>query len=326
MPDRPKNRSLTVAARKLTVPCDMCLRAAGVSKRSGDASRIIVPMVLAIDIGGTKFSLAVFDGDGMIRRESRATDAAGGRPWMLAQLSEIVSTWRREFTFERCGIGFGGPVNFASQRVVLSTHVGGWNDFDLCGFVRDLAGAPAIMDNDANVGALAEAELGAGKGCSPLFYMTLSTGIGGGIYADGRVWRGADSYAGEIGHITIRPDGPECLCGARGCFERMCCGLWLERDYGKPARELMRDQVFVERYVIDVVLGLKAAVMLLNPARIVLGGGITKAGDALFKPLRLELRRQITSWSQARLELVPAALGDDSVLWGALALAATLVP
>jgi len=205
--------------------------------------------------------------------------------------------------------------------VVLSTHVGGWRDFDLCGFISDLTGAPAIMDNDANAGAAGEAEFGAGQGFSPLFYMTLSTGIGGGIYHDGRIWRGADSYAGEIGHLTIRPDGPECLCGARGCFERMCCGLWLARDHGKPAQELMRDTAFVERYVVDLALGLKAAIMLLNPERIVIGGGIAKAGDRLFAPLRAELRRQITSWSGARIDVVPAALGDDSVLYGALALA-----
>lgn len=278
-------------------------------------------MILAIDIGGTKFSIAVFDGDRMIRRESRATDAAGGREWMTAQIAAILTEWRRELSFERCGIGFGGPVNFAAQRVVLSTHVGGWRDFDLCGFVRDASGAPAVMDNDANVGAIGEAEYGAGKGYSPLFYMTLSTGIGGGIYEDGRLWRGADSYGGEIGHLTVRPDGPECLCGSYGCFERMCCGLWLERDHGRPAKELMRNPAFVERYVVDLARGLKAAVMLLNPARIVIGGGISKAGDRLFVPLRAELRRQITSWSGARLDVVPAALGDDSVLYGALALA-----
>jgi glucokinase len=278
-------------------------------------------MILAIDIGGTKFSMAVFDGDTMVRRESHATDAAGGREWMTARIAEVIASWRREFTFERCGIGFGGPVNFAAQRVVFSTHVGGWRDFDLRGFVADAAGADAVMDNDANAGAVGEAEFGAGKGYSPLFYMTLSTGIGGGIYEKGRVWRGADSYGGEIGHLTIRPDGPECLCGARGCFERMCCGLWMQRDFGRSARELMEDPAFVERYVVDLAMGLKAAVMLLNPARIVIGGGIAKAGDRLFVPLRRELRRQITSWSGARLDVVPAALGDDSVLYGAIALA-----
>lgn len=278
-------------------------------------------MILAIDIGGTKFAMAVFDGTQMVRRESRATDAQGGREWMLAQIDRLVNEWKREFSLEGCGIGFGGPVNFAAQRVVLSTHVGGWRDFDLCGFVRERIDGPVAMDNDANAGALGEAQFGAGKGCSPLFYMTLSTGIGGGIYEDGRVWRGADSYGGEIGHMTIRPDGPECLCGARGCYERMCSGLWLERDYGKAARELMQDAGFVRRYVVDLALGLKAAIMLLNPQRVVIGGGISKAGDRLFVPLRQELRRQITSWSGARLDVAPAALGDDSVLWGALALA-----
>jgi glucokinase len=265
--------------------------------------------------------MAAFDGARMTRRESRATDATGGREWMLAQIREIALAWLRDFPFERCGIGFGGPVDFAAQRVRLSTHVGGWRDFDLPGFVRELTGAPVTMDNDANAGAIGEAEFGAGKGFSPLFYMTLSTGIGGGICHEGRVWRGADSCAGEIGHLTIRPDGPECLCGARGCLERMCCGLWLESDHGKPATELMQDPSFVARYVVDLALGLKAATMLLNPARIVIGGGIAKAGGRLFVPLRAELDRQITAWSAARIDVVPAALGDDSVLYGALALA-----
>jgi glucokinase len=215
-------------------------------------------------------------------------------------------------------------VNFPRQRVALSTHVGGWRDFPLVEFVRDKLGAPAVMDNDANAGAVGEAQYGAGRGCSPLLYMTLSTGIGGGIYHAGQVWRGADSYGGEIGHINIQPDGPECLCGARGCLERMCGGLWLERDHGRKAEELMRDGAFVERYVVDLARGLKTAIMILNPARIVIGGGIAKAGEALFGPLRAELRGQITSWSQARIDVAPAALGDDSVLWGALALAKTI--
>lgn len=276
---------------------------------------------LAIDIGGTKFTLAVFDHDRMVRRESRRTDASGGREWMLAQLRGLIGAWTGEFRFDRCGIGFGGPVDFAGQRVLLSTHVSGWSDFDLPGFVRELMGVPVIMDNDANAGALGEANFGAGMGHSPVFYMTLSTGIGGGIFEDGRIWRGADSYGGEIGHLTIRPGGPLCLCGAYGCFERMCCGLWLERDHGKPAVELMRDEEFVRNYVVDLALGLKAAIMLMNPARVVIGGGIAKAGDRLFLPLRAELRRQVTSWSRARIDVEPAALGDDSVLYGALSLA-----
>jgi glucokinase len=280
-------------------------------------------ITLAIDIGGTKFTMAIFDDERMVERESRITDRQGGPDWMLDQIASIAGGWQTRRRIDRCGVGFGGPVEFDRQRVALSTHVGGWSDFDLPRRLEKLLGVLPIMDNDANVGALGEALYGAGRGYRPLFYMTLSTGIGGGIITSGdSIYRGADSYAGEIGHLTIRPDGPECLCGSRGCFERMCCGLWLERDHGRPAEELLRDTAFVQRYVVDLALGLKAAIMLLNPARIIIGGGISKAGDALFVPLRAELRRQITDWSRARIDVVPAVLGDDSVLYGALALAA----
>lgn len=276
--------------------------------------------ILAIDIGGTKFSAALFRGGQMARRETRRTDREGGREWMLEQLREIGRAWRAEEEIEAIGVGFGGPVDFAAQQVVLSTHVGGWQGFDLPAWLREEFGAPVLMDNDANVGALGEGLHGAGRGFRPLFYMTLSTGIGGGILLESGIYRGADSYAGEIGHINVKPDGPPCLCGSHGCLERMCCGLWLERDYGRSAEELMQDRAFVEDYVVDLARGLKAAIMLLNPARIVIGGGISKAGEALFAPLRAELRRQITSWSRARLDVTPAALGDDSVLWGAFEL------
>lgn len=276
---------------------------------------------LAIDIGGTKFTVALFDGEKMTERISRATDREGGKDWMLEQLSAIISEWRRQQPIDKCGIGFGGPVHFAEQRVAFSTHVGGWSEFDLPGFVEKLAGVRPVIDNDANAGALGEARFGAGRGYVPLFYMTLSTGVGGGIVTENGVYRGADSWAGEIGHLTIRPDGPVCLCGARGCLERMCSGLWMERDHGKTGKELLTDPVFVANYVEDLALGMKAAIMLLNPARIVAGGGIAKAGDSLFVPLRAALRRQITAWSQARIDVVPCELGDDSVLYGAMALA-----
>jgi glucokinase len=278
-------------------------------------------ITLAIDIGGTKFAMAVFDADRMVRRESRGTDREGGRDWMLGQIEQVAASWRNEFRFDRCGIGFGGPVIFAEQRVALSTHVGGWSDFPIARHIAGVLRVPAVVDNDANAGALGEAVHGAGRGADPLFYMTLSTGIGGGIVVQGEVYRGADSYAGEIGHLTVEPNGPGCLCGSRGCYERMCCGLWLERDHGRPAIELMQDAGFVEGYVVRLARGLKACIMLLNPARIVIGGGIAKAGENLFGPLRRELGRQMTAWSRARVDVQPAALGDDSVLYGALELA-----
>jgi glucokinase len=282
---------------------------------------------LAIDIGGTKFTLALFEGANLARRESRPTQRERGRDWMVEQITGIA----REWSFERCGIGFGGPVDFARQTVALSTHVAGWNDFPLAGHLRETLGVPVVMDNDANVGALGEGVYGAGQGARPLLYVTLSTGIGGGILldAENRVYRGADSWAGEIGHLTVAgygsAEGPECQCGSRGCLEALCGGMALEGRYGKSAHELLKDPAFVAAYVVPLAQGLKAAIMLLNPARIVIGGGIAKAGDALFEPLRVELRRQMPAWSRARLDVVPARLGDnpgdDSVLWGAYVLA-----
>lgn len=278
---------------------------------------------LAIDIGGTKFSVGAFEGETLVARQTRLTDRRGG-PWaMLQSIREIYSLWSRELNFSpsRCGIGFGGPVDFASQTVTQSTHVGGWDNYPLVPEIRQLTGAPTLMDNDANVGALGEALYGAARETSSCFYMTLSTGIGGGIIINRTVYRGIDSFAGEIGHMNLVPDGPDCLCGSRGCFERLCCGLWLERDYGKPAKELLLDPEFVRHYVVYLARGIKAALMILNPEVVVIGGGLSKAGDRLFVPLRAELERQMPAWSRARRKVVPAQLGDDSVLYGALVLA-----
>lgn len=275
--------------------------------------------VFALDVGGTKFTLAAFVDDKLILRESRSTDRAGGPEALFAEVQRIFNGWG--FKPDFCGVGFGGPVDFPTQTVTLSTHVEGWMQYPLVPNLRRLTGAPVVMDNDANVGALGEARYGAGRGADPLFYMTLSTGIGGGIVINGQIQRGADSYAGEIGHLNVLPDGPACLCGSNGCLERMCCGLWLERDYQKPAHELLQNEQFVRLYVVHLARGLKAALMLLNPARIVIGGGMSKAGDHLFVPLREELNRQMTAWSKARRDVVPAQLQDDSVLYGCLALA-----
>src|SRR5437764_1153296 len=118
---------------------------------------------LAIDIGGTKFSIAIFEKDRIIRRESRATDKEGGRDWMLDNVLSVARSWQREIQIDRCGVGFGGPVNFAEQRVALSTHVGGWKDFLLPAYLERELALPAIMDNDANTGALGEANYGAGR-------------------------------------------------------------------------------------------------------------------------------------------------------------------
>jgi glucokinase len=282
----------------------------------------LAQLTLALDIGGTNFSIALFADRSLVQVETQRTLRGAGPCWMLDQMQEIFARWQINQPLDGCGIGFGGPVHFAEQRVIYSTHVSGWDDFDLIGEVGRRFHAPAVLDRDTMLGALGEGEYGAGIGMRPLFYMTLSTGIGGGFLDENNsLLRGADSFACELGHHTVDPNGPECLCGRSGCLERMCCGLWLERDYGAPAAVLFRDPAFVRRYVIPLARGLKNCIMFLNPALIVIGGGIARAGDTLFQPLREELAAQMPPWSKARVDLQPAGLGSRTVLWGALELA-----
>jgi glucokinase len=280
-----------------------------------------VKNTLAIDIGGTNFSVAIFRGSQLTGKLTRRTNRAAGARWMLDQMEEMVAALRLDVDLHVCGIGFGGPVDFNAQKVIASTHVPGWENFDLVHELVSRFRIPAIMDRDSMAGALGEGRYGAGKGLRPLFYITLSTGIGGGLLTDSGLFRGADSYACELGHHTVVPSGPECLCGSFGCLERMCSGLWMERDHGRSIQELFLDPEFVARYVGYLAQGLKNCLMFLNPARIVIGGGISNAGDRLFGPLREELGRQMPPWSKARVDVVPAELVGESVLWGALALA-----
>jgi glucokinase len=276
---------------------------------------------ISIDVGGTNFSVAAFAGSSLVGKLTHPTDREAGPNGMLDKIEEMLNSLWPGATFHGCGIGFGGPVDFATQKVIMSTHVGGWEGFDLIGEIEARFCTRAVVDRDSMVGALGEGYFGAGQGFRPLFYVTLSTGIGGGLLTDTGLYRGADSFACELGHHTIVPGGPVCLCGSRGCLERMCSGLWLERDYGWPASELFRDPEFVSRYVVNLAQGLKSCLMLLNPARIVIGGGISRAADLLFVPLRNELRRQMTSWWKGQVDVVPAALVGESVLWGALVMA-----
>jgi glucokinase len=276
---------------------------------------------LAIDIGGTNFSVAVFDDENLTAKATKPTDRAQGPIWMINSIKEAVGEIAPSGDFDACGIGFGGPVGFKEQRVVCSTQVPGWEGFDLIREVESSFEVRAVVDRDTMVGALGEGFYGAAKGMRPLFYITVSTGVGGGLLTEHGLYHGKNSFACEVGHHTVLPNGPLCLCGMHGCMERMCSGLWLQRDYGDTAENLLKSTEFVEQYVVYLAQGLKNTIMFLNPATIVMGGGISKAGDALFIPLRKELNKQMTSWSKAAIDVQPASLRDESILWGALKLA-----
>lgn len=269
---------------------------------------------------------------------------------MLALARDVLGDARPEAV----GVSFGGPVEANTGTVRLSHHVPGWESVPLREMLERECRAPAAVDNDANVAAWGEYHFGAGQGVSSLLYLTVSTGVGGGWVLDGKIWRGADGMAGEIGHTVVDPNGPVCLCGKRGCVERLASGPYLAqraREWlvvqptrGKILREMVNDQLdSITAQIVSAAaaqgdelaweslylsawalgLGIGNAAGLINPARVVLGGGVTKSGERWWQVVREVARSTILL--EAQIEIVPAALGDDAPLWGAVALARELL-
>jgi len=248
------------------------------------------------------------------------------------------------------GVSFGGPVDAAQGLVLLSHHVPGWEKVPLREWLEERLGVPAAVDNDANVAALGEHRFGAGQGCDSLLYVTVSTGIGGGWIVHGRPYRGADGMAGEIGHMVIEPTGPVCTCGKRGCLEALAAGPAIARraqerlaedpQAGRALRALVGGEVEaasarhvsraaeagdqLSQQVLDEAAralgrGIGSAISLMNPQRVVVGGGVAKSGQRYFESVRAAARA--TTLPEMTVDIVPAALGDDAPLWGAIALA-----
>lgn len=309
-------------------------------------------IILALDYGGTKLSAAMV---GVGERTWRALvrvpsppqhDAQYEQTTMHALARELLGTQ----TPRAIGVSFGGPVDAARGRVILSHHIPGWDDTPLRDQLQAAFGAPVSVDNDANVAALGEYHFGAGRACTALLYVTVSTGVGGGIVLGGKIYNGADAVAGEIGHTICDPRGPRCVCGRRGCVEAMACGPAIART----ARERLRAEPHVPsalracgdaltaadvaraantgdtlaQSVLDdaaraLGFGIGTAITLLNPTRVVIGGGVTKSGERWWTIVRQAARAN--TLPQMRVDIVPAALGDDAPLWGAVALAEELL-
>lgn len=260
-------------------------------------------LILALDYGGTKLTAALA--------------RAGERQWLALERS--VSPPQHDGDYERAtmsalarkllggarpaaiGVSFGGPVDASGRLVFLSHHIAGWENVPLCAQLEAEFGAPAAMANDGNVGALGEYVFGAGVCCRSLLYVTVSTGVGGGWILDGKIWRCADAMAGEIGHTIYDARGPECVCGRRGCVEAMACGPAIARD--ARARGLQLDSLTGEsvaraanagdelaRAVMDdaaraLGFGIGTAITLINPTRVVIGGGVLNF--SMFAPMSL---------------------------------------
>ncbi|MBK8985878.1 MAG: ROK family protein [Chloroflexi bacterium] len=297
------------------------------------------PYYLAFDFGGTKLSaarLAVGETAWQARRRVLSppgADAAYDIATMI-RLGRELSSGQRPFAI---GVSFGGPVNHQTGTVYLSHHVPGWTNTPLQAILEETFAAPTRVDNDANTAALGEYHFGAGRGVDSLLYVTVSTGVGGGWILNGRPWRGHQGLAGEIGHTVADPAGPQCLCGKRGCVERLASGPYMAQDLaargiirqtepltGQQVAELATQgqpdaRAILRRGAWALGIGLGHAANLINPQRFILGGGVTKSGDLWWDVVRQTA--VATALPEFHFDIVAATLGDDAPLWGAISLA-----
>jgi glucokinase len=271
---------------------------------------------LLLDIGGTKCSIASASNPETVFE--LVTEEYKTPVKILDQLALYASDLiAKDKAIDRVGISFGGPFDFANQRVKRSVHVSGWEEFDFSDWSMRVLGIPSIADNDANVGALGEF-VSRGSKHANLAYVTVSTGIGSGLIINSEIYRGHGELAGELGHIVIDPSGPADELGNHGTLERFCSGYWLRKDYGKSAQALLENEGFLLEYSSRLAAGLSTLVRLINPEILVLGGGITKAGPRLESALLNNLQ-DLLDQTQTKLEF--STLGNSNVLIGARELA-----
>ena len=312
-------------------------------------------MFLGIEIGGTKLQLGLGHGDGTILALWRGTvnpDAGsdGIREQIVNAVPELLAKANTDRGFLRgVGIGFGGPTDDATRTVITSHQIEGWDGFPLADWISDLVGVPAVLCNDADVAGLAEALFGAGKGLSPIFYITVGTGVGGGLIIDGEIYRGVGRGAAEIGHLRIRHPTShdnehmftvetfasgaaisaqagfgERIGGDMDAIRKHCpTGPFTAKAVAAAAREGDRIALMIlDEAWQGLAEGISHVIALLCPARIVIGGGVSLMGeDLFFTPLRRLVAERTFEPFAGLTDIVPAALGEAVVVHGALALA-----
>jgi glucokinase len=288
---------------------------------------------LGIEIGGTKLQIGVGPGDGALAALWRGTvDPVAGADGIRRQITSAVPELLAKTGLTRSqlggvGIGFGGPVDDATHSVMKSHQIPGWDEFPLARWITESTGLPAVLGNDADVAGLAEALFGAGKGLSPIFYMTIGSGIGGGLIVNGEIYRGCGRGAAEIGHLLVDDSVPleQAASGwAIGQRAKRVLGKSLNAEQvAEAARfgDLGARQVLHDSWV-ALAEGLCHVIALLCPRRIVIGGGVSLMGEELlFKPFRELVAASVFKPFAQCYDIVPAALGEEVVVHGALALA-----
>lgn len=289
-------------------------------------------MFLGFEIGGTKLQAAAGDGDGRLVESLRErVDPAAGAAGILAQIERLGKTLLRRHPIQAIGVGFGGPVDDRTQTVVKSHQIEGWEGFSLSTWLTDRFRLPAVIGNDADVAGLGEALHGAGQGISPLFYVTIGSGIGGGFIFDDRIYRGFGMGAAEIGHLRVESsDGRvplESIASGWGIESRYRARTARHRSVSEIAAAAPHDPLahaILSQAWDALAEALCHVVALIAPRRIILGGGVSLLGDVLFSPVRALVNARVFRPFANGFDIVPAALGEDVVLHGALALARTL--
>ncbi|MFI1706569.1 ROK family protein [Streptomyces griseoruber] len=301
-------------------------------------------LVAALDMGGTKIAGALVDGDGTILvRAQRPTPAQEDGDTVMAAVEEVLKELTASLLWPRVyavGIGSAGPVD-ASAGTVSPVNVPGWRDYPLVDRVRAATGnLPVELIGDGVAITAAEHWQGAARGHDNALCMVVSTGVGGGLVLGGRLHPGPTGNAGHIGHISVDLDGDACPCGARGCVERIASGPniarralengWRPGPDGDTSAAAVAaaaragDPVAVasfDRAAQALAAGIAATATLVEIDIAVIGGGVGKAGDILFTPLRRSLADYATLSFVQRLTVVPAQMGTDAGLVGAAAAA-----
>jgi glucokinase len=272
--------------------------------------------VLGVDIGGTDMKAVLVEGEAARGFSSRRT------PRTPPEMVEAVAELARDV--EAIGLAVPGVVDEANGVAVWSENLN-WSDVPFAALLRERCGVPTVLGHDVRTGALAETRIGAARGMSDVVYLSIGTGIAAGIVLGGRIHSG-DGYAGEIGHTPAGHDEP-CACGSRGCLEAIASAAAIARRYtartGRPvggAADVLAardpDALAVWDEAVDALAGALAWIAsVLAPETVVIGGGLSRAGAALFDPLEARIPRLLTFQRVPRL--VPAALGDRAGCMGA---------
>ena len=297
---------------------------------------------VGIEIGGTKIQVVTGDDQAQVVTRNRFNaDLAKGAEGIREQIAAALADIAKRQQIAAIGVGFGGPFNRETGRTCCSHQVEGWDDFPLCDWLSEqAAGALVAIDNDANTAALGEALAGAGRGLSPVFYVTLGSGIGGGLVIDGTIYHGALPTEAEIGHVRLNQTGET--------LESRCSGWAVDRrlreyaagnpasylakrldDEGDEARHLAKAMAAGDAGAMaifdetcgELALGLSHVVHLINPPVIILGGGLSLIGEPLRVSVEAALGSAIMDVLKPGPEVRLAQLGEDTVPVGALFLA-----